>query len=372
MKQIFTLLVLAVLNTFSLNAQISEAFENYSSTSNLTNNCWSFLDVDLSTTTGITGSKSLKMISINGDKYTQVLTPYINIVANTSMTFNVSLSVNLAGQAWRTVTVRLLALDGTYSSVLTTLNLDRTSGGGSVHAVTVPFTTAGVFRVSIETNASTENNTFILLDDMVYASTYNYTPGYACGSYPSNVVVPIKLISFNGSLVNNKANLQWSVADNETGAYFEVQKSNDGKLFNTAAVIFVSSKNGVDNYSFTDPKDLGNGAYYKIKILNNNGSTSQSRIVFLKSQTTNATNRLVVLQNPVASTLMFTYTSAASGKATVNIYNVAGANMLTTVAYVPTGTNTVSLNLDGRFTSGTYLLEVINGAERSVSKLIKK
>jgi hypothetical protein len=372
MKQIFTLLVLAVLNTFSLNAQINEPFENYSSTSNLTNNCWSFLDVELSTTTGITGSKSLKMISINGDKYTQVLTPYINIVANTSMTFNVSLSVNLAGQAWRTVTVRLLGLDGTYTSVLATLNLDRNSGGGSVHAVTVPFTTAGVFRVSIETTASTENNTFILLDDMVYGSSYNYTPGYACDSYPSNSIVPIKLISFNGSLLNNKASLLWSVADNETGAYFEVQKSNDGKLFNTAALIFVSSKNGIDHYSFTDPKDFGTGSYYRIKIVNNNGSTFQSRIVFLKSQTTNATNSLVVLQNPVASTLMFTYTSAATGNARVNIYNVAGAKMLTTVAHFQPGTNTGTVNLDGRFTSGTYLLEVINGSERSVSKLIKK
>ncbi len=69
---------------------------------------------------------------------------------------------------------------------------------------------------------------------------------------------------------------------------------------------------------------------------------------------------------------MFTYTSGASGKSTVNIYNVAGARMLTTVANLQAGTNTVSLNLDGKFTSGTYLLEVINGSERSVSKLIKK
>jgi hypothetical protein len=106
--------------------------------------------------------------------------------------------------------------------------------------------------------------------------------------------------------------------------------------------------------------------------VNNNGSTFQSRIVFLKSQTTNATNSLVVLQNPVASTLMFTYTSAATGNARVNIYNVAGAKMLTTVAHFQPGTNTGTVNLDGRFTSGTYLLEVINGSERSVSKLIKK
>jgi hypothetical protein len=128
------------------------------------------------------------------------------------------------------------------------------------------------------------NNTHVIFDNMVYASTYNYTPAYACDSYNSNIILPIKLLSFNGNLVNNKASLQWSVADNETGAYFEVQKSNDGKMFNTVAVVFVSRKIGTENYSFTDTKDLGSEGFYKIKIVNNNGSTSQSRVVLLRAK----------------------------------------------------------------------------------------
>jgi hypothetical protein len=58
---------------------------------------------------------------------------------------------------------------------------------------------------------------------------------------------------------------------------------------------------------------------------------------------------------------MFTYSSATSGKSTVNIYNAMGARMLTTTANFQTGVNAVSINLDGKFISGTYLLEVING-----------
>ena len=372
MKTIFTLVVLVVFNTLSLKAQINENFENYSATSDLTNNCWSFTNVTLATTTGINGTQSLRMISADGTKYTQALTPYIYIVANTSMTFNVKINYNLAGQNWRTLTVRLLGADGTYSSVLATLNLNRHSDDNGTFTVTVPFTTTGVFRVSIETTASTENHTHLLLDDMVYGSSYNYSSPYACSSNATPIILPLKLLGFTGSLLNNKASLQWSVADNETGKYFEVQKSNDGRTFTTIGVVLVSEKVGTENYSFTDTKEIGTEAYYRLTIRNVNGSASQSRIVSLKAQSTKASNGLVILQNPVESALMFTYTPATAGKATVNIYNASGVRMHTMVTNVQAGANTISVSLDGRFNGGVYLLEVINGAERSTTRLIKK
>jgi hypothetical protein len=69
---------------------------------------------------------------------------------------------------------------------------------------------------------------------------------------------------------------------------------------------------------------------------------------------------------------MFTYTPANTGKVTVNIYNASGVRMHTMVTNVQAGANAISVALDGRFSGGVYLLEVINGAERSSTRLIKK
>jgi hypothetical protein len=33
--------------------------------------------------------------------------------------------------------------------------------------------------------------------------------------------LPLKLISFQGALSNNRSQLQWTVAENESGKYFE-------------------------------------------------------------------------------------------------------------------------------------------------------
>jgi hypothetical protein len=217
-----------------------------------------------------------------------------------------------------------------------------------------------------------DGNSYLYLDDLAISSTFNYFFPYACASHPASIILPIKLLSFNASLVNNKASMQWSVADNETGKYFEVQKSNDGKTFTTIGVVLVSEKNGTENYSFTDTKEIGTEAYYRLTIRNNNGSSTQSRIVSLKAQSTKASNNLVILQNPVESALMFTYTPANTGKVTVNIYNASGVRMHTMVTNVQAGANAISVALDGRFSGGVYLLEVINGAERSSTRLIKK
>ncbi len=82
MKRISTLFSLLVFAAASNAQTINETFENYSSLSELTNNCCSFSGVGLSTTTGITGTKSLVIIpttSAGGSgnsNIAQIITPF--------------------------------------------------------------------------------------------------------------------------------------------------------------------------------------------------------------------------------------------------------------------------------------------------------
>jgi hypothetical protein len=190
--------------------------------------------------------------------------------------------------------------------------------------------------------------------------------------YPELAPLPVHLISFNGNLSNDKAQLTWLVAGNETGDHFEIERSDDGKSFTTEAYVLTTKKFASETYIYKSSKILATQTYYRIKIINKDGSVDHSRTIVLKTAKAGNNNKLVILQNPVESTLMFQYTSTASTKGIVNIYNTSGARMLTTGINIQTGMNAASINLDGKFNSGTYLLEVINGAERTVSKLIKK
>ena len=107
-------------------------------------------------------------------------------------------------------------------------------------------------------------------------------------------------------------------------------------------------------------------------MVNKNGTTKYSKIVFIKVKDDGQNQKLVILENPVNSTVNFMYTAANDEEEVVNIYNTGGAKVYSTKIAVRKGTNTVSLNIDQRISSGIYIMELTNTKERSVAKLIKQ
>lgn len=212
--------------------------------------------------------------------------------------------------------------------------------------------------------------TYTLTDDGFAPVTSS--PATVRISYIAPIVLPIKLMSFNGNIANNRARLTWAVAENETGDLFQVLRSNDGKTYSEAGTVITTNKVGSESYSFTDAAELAPVTYYKLKIVNKDRSVAYSNVIILKSAATVAGSSLTILQNPVGATLNFTYTSSTAAQSNVVIYNAAGAKVFSTRMATQKGANAVSFNLDSRMAPGTYILEVANATERSVTKLIKK
>ena len=189
-------------------------------------------------------------------------------------------------------------------------------------------------------------------------------------NFPSMTPLPIQLISFSGSLVNNKTQLKWFVAENETGNHFEIEKSSDGTNFKSIGVLLLTSKVGTESYTFNESVELIGTGYYRLKIVNRNGSIAYSNIVLLKNEKIGSTSTLVVLQSKGAD-LTFNYTTTKESMYNVNVYNVNGAKMFATRMLMQKGMNAASLKTNGLVSSGVYVLEITNGSDRSIIKFIK-
>lgn len=192
--------------------------------------------------------------------------------------------------------------------------------------------------------------------------------------YPDRILIPapVKLMSFAGNVNANKAQLKWSVADNETGDKFQVLRSTDGKNFSEISTVFISNKAGTESYTFADPKELDAITYYRLKIINKDGSVAFSNIISLKSATEKPNTGITILKNPVESTLTFTYSANTTSQGQVSIYNTVGVKVYSSRLQSQKGINAVSLNLDSHMASGAYILEVVNGTERAVTRMIKQ
>ena len=237
-------------------------------------------------------------------------------------------------------------------------------------------TADGITTVSFSQPASKVPATFtiqvIALNLDVEIDDLSINSSLTPGGCTANSTLPVKLINFQGSMQANKGQLKWAVAENETGDHFEVLRSADGKNFATAGVVFINGKIGSESYAYTDGVDLNAVTYYQLKIVNKSGSITYSNVITLKSAANKQGSSISILQNPVASTLTFSYTSASSTQSHIAIYNTNGVKVYSSRISSLKGTNAVSLPLDRHMAPGTYILEVSNDTERAVSKLIKQ
>lgn len=376
MKTIFTLITLVAIALFTnVNAQ-SQNFNEPGIINTLSQNCWFFYGFYESTTTPIEGARDLYVIPTTSkdnnaqsqSNIGQIATPYLDFAAATTVTFQYRLESILKNNSFRYITVFLYTPTG--SQTLTTITLNDNSPLTTQTAtIKIPAGKSIQQLVFHFTGASGDGKTGIFFDALsIVGAPYAYNNG--CTMRVASTL-PLKLVSFSGSQTNNKAQLSWQVAENETGDHFEIERSADGRNFYAASVVFTTDKQGTESYSFRDAKEITANTYYRLKMINKDGTTTSSKIVSIVTNA-GASKSLVLLQNPVISDLQFTYQSAVAEVSSVVLYNLSGVKMYSTHIQVQKGSNSFSLPVNNHLSTGTYLMEVANSTGKLVTKMLKK
>ena len=95
-------------------------------------------------------------------------------------------------------------------------------------------------------------------------------------------VLPVKLAYFNATINKTEVQLKWQTTAEINTNHFDIEYSVDGNIFKKRGS--ENAKNlGVNNYAFSDniPTDCGDVVYYRLKIIDNDGSYKYSEIVKL-------------------------------------------------------------------------------------------
>ena len=373
MKQIFTLVTAFTFSYLSGFSQINQTFETVSDLQMLTNNCWQFSGVVFYDTSNyvyqIYGSNSLAMLATTSSTgYGTIVTPYVNLTTGSSIAFTYKLGNKLAGNAARTITVRLQDLDGSFTT-LGSVTLDRFTPV-SVLSFSTSSPVTGIKKIVIEINGNADGNSHLFLDNFIVDGTFNYNSPYGCNT-AGNIPLPVKLTGFDGLLVSGKTQLQWAVAENEGGDYFEIEKSEDGTRYKSVGVIFSTDRKGSENYLYKDPQTVTTTTQYRLKTASKTGGVAYSKVLVLKPGQTLETKALTLLQNPVINQVAFTVTTDQSGVSNLSIYNTSGIKVYSGTLSLQKGSNVFNLSLDGKLSTGSYILETTNSGGRNTAKFLK-
>ena len=184
----------------------------------------------------------------------------------------------------------------------------------------------------------------------------NQSGTYFFGS--ANSVLPLNLIDFNAVQKEGSIYITWNT-DNEINLdRYVVEKSYDGKYFDSLTSVNAHNYSGLHSYSAIDLKSPHGVVYYRLKMINNSGEFGYSKIVSLNDAVVN----LSVHPNPVTGIIKVEHGKLIS-TSHIKIYTVQGQLVLDKIADL----NSIQTSINvSAFIKGVYILMIENSVQSKI------
>jgi hypothetical protein len=178
-------------------------------------------------------------------------------------------------------------------------------------------------------------------------------------------LLPVNLLSFSAVLNGGSVSLAWQAVDEVDFSHYEVEKSIDAVSFTTIGEVPGKNTPGVNNYSFSDDKIITGNSFYRLKMVNEDGSFFYSGTVYV---TVKATTGVSVYPNPVTNSVVLSHPQALSG-ATIQIIGSDGKR----VSLYNVQLNAVQTSVDAsKLVSGNYFVVYHNGTQTLTTPFVKQ
>jgi hypothetical protein len=181
------------------------------------------------------------------------------------------------------------------------------------------------------------------------------------GQFP----LAIRLGSITATNVGARNKVQWKSETEDAGDMYELESSADGRKFTKIATI---AANGIPStYVQWDEHPVTGVNYYRVKLLNNDGTHSYSKVV---SATVKGTEGFAIeaYPNPVKSVVSVKVDGVVTGKGTVVVTDVTGKVVKSATEVKDNG---AEINVSD-LASGVYLLNYTDDVRNESIKITKQ
>jgi hypothetical protein len=180
--------------------------------------------------------------------------------------------------------------------------------------------------------------------------------------------LPVILTNYTVTLTSkNAVSNVWVTEVEINSKHFEVQKSIDGSNFETIGT--VAAKGFASSYSFIDDKPFVGTNYYRLKMVDMDGSFTYSKVMAV---TLNDNRKsLVVYPNPVKDNLFVQVTSTKAEKLTLQVTDMQGRLLQQEDTQVGIGNVSISINTN-TLAKGSYVLLVKRSTGLQQKQFVKE
>jgi hypothetical protein len=232
--------------------------------------------------------------------------------------------------------------------------------GGSCGSFTVGTCHATNSKSIVEAALVGKNSGSIAASNAVFGDPCNGTVKRLTVEAFYSAVTPLHLLSFSGVAKGEQSILQWQTVNEVNTKEFVVERSSDGRLFTPIGVVKTNNRIETNNYSYSDNSFGNETCYYRLKMMDSDGSFEYSKIVAIKNT---ASRRLQILSNPVSSILTLNRLTIGS----IELVDIHGK----VLQKVQVKTATLNLNLSS-YSGGVYFIRYSNERGTEVYRIVKQ
>lgn len=192
-----------------------------------------------------------------------------------------------------------------------------------------------------------------------------------CLVEPLAGLLPVSIKPLQASYNDGVSNLTWVTESEINSNYFEVEQSTNGTDFTAIGKVYANGYSSRTlTYQFNDVKAAAGVNYYRLRIVDKDGSFVYSNIV-----TVNVTVKgffvTGVYPSPFTDKVNVSISSESTGKAYIRLSDITGRQIAVQTAAVTKGITSVSINNLGALNTGMYLVEVNFNGNRYTQKISK-
>ncbi|MEL7122051.1 MAG: T9SS type A sorting domain-containing protein, partial [Bacteroidota bacterium] len=185
-------------------------------------------------------------------------------------------------------------------------------------------------------------------------------------------VVPVELMSFTAELYEQKVLLNWKTATEINNDYFEIERSKANGEFEVITTIDgAGTKYSISDYQFVDVDAQSGINYYRLKQTDFDGTFEYSDII---SVLVNNGKKYIgeYYPNPaINGHTNLDYFAVVDVALEVEVYDVNGRLVFGEKRNLALGNNLLSFDFN-QFTSGVYMVRLVQGQQQVFRKLVLK
>ncbi len=190
---------------------------------------------------------------------------------------------------------------------------------------------------------------------------------------PVNAALPVKLTSFTAQAQNNMVVTRWTTTQEENMSGYVVERSADGISFTTLKTIGASGNyNTSTQYASIDSTPLSPVGYYRLKMVDIDGSFTYSDIRTVNMSSNTANVKVSCYPNPAIDHVVMTISNNEAAQYRYSVVSMDGKIQQTKTVLLQRGAQQVTVNLNNA-AQGILFIKLENTNNNTVQsfKVIK-